>query len=101
MRVRTEYSARATRQLENLYDYVARASSPDRAQTFVSSIVDYCDRLVASPYRGTKRDDLRSGLRIIGFRRRVTIAFSVTDESVVILGVSYRGRSFEALLKDE
>jgi toxin ParE1/3/4 len=84
-----------------LYDYVARDSNPERAQTFVGSIIEYCDRLATSPYRGTKRDDLRPGLRIVGFKRRVTIAFSVTDEAVVILGVSYRGRSFKALLKDE
>jgi toxin ParE1/3/4 len=87
--------------VEDLYEYVAQASGFDRANAFVGSIVDYCDRLAASPHRGTRRDDLRSGLRIVGFRRRVTIAFSATDESVEILGVFYGGRRFETLLKDE
>jgi hypothetical protein len=40
-------------------------------------------------------------LRIVGFRRRVTIAFSIANEAVEILGVFYGGRSFETLLKDE
>jgi plasmid stabilization system protein ParE len=87
--------------LEELYEYVAQASGAGRANALVGSIVDYCDRLAISPYRGTRRDDLRLGLRIVGFRRRVTIAFSVTKESVEILGVFYGGRRFETLLKDE
>lgn len=101
MRIRTKYSPHATRQLEDLYEHVAQASGSDRANTFVGSIVDYCDRLATSPHRGTRRDDLRPGLRIVGFRRRVTIAFSITNEAVEILGVFYGSRSFEALLKDE
>ena len=101
MRAGTKYSPRATKQLEDLYEYVARASSPDRANAFVSAIVDYCDRLTISPRRGTRRDDLRPGLRIVGFRRRVTIAFLVLEESIVILGVFYGGRNFETLLRDE
>jgi len=51
---RTKYSPHATSQLEDLYEYVALASGPDRANTFVGSIVDYCDRLATSPHRGTR-----------------------------------------------
>jgi toxin ParE1/3/4 len=98
---RTRYSPHAARQLEDLYKYVAQASGPDRANVFVGSIVDYCDRLAIAPHRGTRRDDVSPGLRIVGFRRRVTIAFSITNESVEIVGVFYGGRSFETLLKDE
>jgi toxin ParE1/3/4 len=101
VRIRTKYSPHATRQLEDLYEYVAQASGAGRANAFVGSIVHYCDRLATSPLRGTRRDDLRPGLRIVGFRRRVTIAFSATAESVEILGVFYGGRSFETWLKDD
>ena len=51
--------------------------------------------------RSTKRDDLRPGVRIVGFRRRVTIAFSVRGAAVEILGVFYGGRSFESVLRDD
>jgi toxin ParE1/3/4 len=44
------------------------------------------------PERGTRRDDLRPGLRIVGYRRRVTIAFHVGDDSVTIDRVLYGGR---------
>ncbi|MPZ34378.1 MAG: type II toxin-antitoxin system RelE/ParE family toxin [Rhodospirillales bacterium] len=101
MKASTKYSPFATRQLQDLYEYVARASGPERADAFVGSIFDYCDRLANSPYRGTKRDDLRPGLRIVGLKRQVTIAFSVTDGAVEVLGVFYRGRSFESVLRDK
>jgi toxin ParE1/3/4 len=45
---------------------------------------------------------LRPGLRTIGFRRRVTIAFAVEAEVVTIIGVFYGGQDFEgAWLIDE
>lgn len=36
-------------------------------------------------------------MRTIGFRRRIVIAFAVTDETVEILGVYYGGRDYESL----
>jgi hypothetical protein len=43
------------------------------------------------PERGRRRDDLRPGLRIIGFGRRVTIAFHVAD---------YAGRDLRRAFRD-
>lgn len=48
--------------------------------------------------RGQARDDIRPGLRVLGFRRRVLIAFTVSDESVEVIGVYYGGRDWETLL---
>ena len=36
------------------------------------------------------------GLRVTGFERRVTIAFVVTADAVLIEGIFYGGRDFEA-----
>jgi len=52
------------------------------------------------PMRGTRHDDIRSGLRVFGFRRRVSIAFEVTGEVVTILGIFYGGQNLEAALKE-
>lgn len=38
-----------------------------------------------APVRGTARDDVRPGLRVTGFERRVSNAFHVTETQVVIL----------------
>jgi toxin ParE1/3/4 len=34
-------------------------------------------------------------LRIVGFERRITIAFTVSTENVTILGIFYGGRDWE------
>jgi plasmid stabilization system protein ParE len=57
--------------------------------------VKQCDSLKTFPNRGTQRDDIRPGLRVFGFRRRVAITFDVTDDLVTILGIFYGGQRFE------
>jgi plasmid stabilization system protein ParE len=47
------------------------------------------------PDRGTRRDDLCPGLRVMGFERRVLIAFQINSGSVAILRILYGGRSVE------
>ena len=42
-----------------------------------------------------------SGLRTFGFRRRVTIAFEVTEDTVAILGIFYGGQQFELAFTEE
>jgi toxin ParE1/3/4 len=61
--------------------------------------VEQCESLATFPLRGTRRDDIRPGLRVFGFRRRVSIAFQVKGEEVTILGVFYGGQDFEAVLE--
>jgi toxin ParE1/3/4 len=41
-----------------------------------------------------------AGLRVTGFERRVTIAFIVTADAVLIEGIFYGGRDFEAHFRD-
>ena len=68
-----------------------------RASRFTSAIIDYSERFDTFPQRGTRRDDLRPGLRTIGFRRRVTIAFTAEQDLVTIVSVFYGGQDHEAL----
>ena len=95
------YSPRAVAQLEALYRYIADDAGPRRAEDFVGSIMAYCDGLEDFPRRGTKRDDIRPGLRITGFRRRVTIAFTVGDEVLTILGIFYGGQDYDGALQTD
>jgi toxin ParE1/3/4 len=41
------------------------------------------------------------GLRTIGFERRITIAFVVAPEAVLIEGIFYGGRDFESFFKED
>ena len=42
--------------------------------------------------RGTRRDDIRPGLRVTGFERRITAAFLIDEPRVVVLRLFYGGR---------
>lgn len=87
--------------LRGLYDLIADAALPDRALAYVEGLQRYCLGLADFPERGTRGDAIRPGLRTLGYRRRVTLAFRVTDTRVVILRVLYGGRDLEGLLKEE
>jgi toxin ParE1/3/4 len=63
-----------------------------RADAFVARILDACHALDVFPERGTRRDDLFPGLRVIGVRRQATIAFTVERDQVVIQGILGRGQ---------
>ena len=49
-------------------------------------------RLKAVPERGTRRDHIGPGLRVIGFGRRVAIAFHVGAERATIDRILYGRR---------
>jgi len=101
MLYRIVFSPEADAQLVGIYRYIAREASPATAERFTSVIVDYCEGFEMFPERGAKRDDLRPGLRTVGFRRSVTIAFMVGEDIVTIVGVFYGGQGFEAALNPE
>jgi toxin ParE1/3/4 len=98
MRYRVGFSPEAEAQLAGLYRYIAGEASPDIAQSFTSAIVEQCEALEHFPLRGTPRDDIRPGLRTIAFRRRVTIAYYVDGDQVIVLNLFYAGQNIEALI---
>jgi toxin ParE1/3/4 len=62
--------------------------------------VTFCEDWATLPHRGRTRDDVRPGLRTIGYRRRVVIAFAVIGQDVLIIGVFYGDRDYEAVLTE-
>lgn len=82
-----------------LYDWIAEAAGSDIALSFIDRLERYCRGLSHASERGSRRDDIRPGLRIVGFERRLTVAFAVDDETVSILRLFYRGRDWEEDLK--
>jgi toxin ParE1/3/4 len=93
---RVVYAPEAEAQLVALHYHLALAASPEIADSYTEAIIEQCESLKTFPVRGALRDDIRPGLRTFGFRRRVTIAFEVCDDTVTILGVFYGGQDFEA-----
>ena len=84
-----------------LYSFIARLGAEQRAAGYVGRIIAACEGLATFPERGRRRDDILRGLRIIGFERRVTIAFTVEADAVVVEGVFYGGRDYENVLRGD
>jgi toxin ParE1/3/4 len=98
-RYRIAFRPTAQRDLLRLYDYIASETSVERAAGFIDRIEDACLSLQTFPERGTRRDDIRPGLRVMGFDRRVTIVFRVGRAEVVIVRILYGGRDYERALR--
>jgi toxin ParE1/3/4 len=89
------FTPEARDDLVDLYDYIANHGNPARALRYIERIEKICMSLQALPERGSRRDDLRPGLRVMGFEHRALIAFHVTTGCVAILRILYGGRSIE------
>jgi len=97
---RIHYHDNALADLDNLENWVEEHAGSARAEIYIDAIIDYCDGIVTFPLRGARRDDLHPGLRTTGFRRRVTIAFTVGDDEVLIWRILPAGRNIDDIIED-
>ena len=100
MNRRVTFSPRTRREIANLYDYIADSASEAVAARYIDRLERYCLGFELFGERGTMRDDLKPGVRSVGFERRVTILFTVTATEVLILRILYGGQDVEAALRD-
>ena len=94
------FSPEAQQDLLALYDWIADAASPAVALNYIERLEIYCRDFDLASERGHLRSDIRPGLRIVGFERRVTIAFAVDERRVTILRLFYGGRDWEGEMKE-
>lgn len=82
-------------------DYLRSERDAEFAKRFVQQIIAHCKTFRTIPHRGTRHDEIRAGLRVVSWKRTVTIAFCVSDQHrlVVIVGVFYRGRDVPSALR--
>lgn len=95
------YDVRLTTEAEldlaNIYRYTSNSSaSSATARGYITRIRTFLAGFETFPERGTVRSEIREGLRIVGFERRVSVAFVVEDSEVVILRILYAGQLFES-----
>ena len=96
MRHRVLFSPEAREDLEGLYDYIALHGHPATALAYVERLETFCLQLCDFPERGMRRDEIRHGLRTTGFERRVTLAFHLNGDTVIIDRLLYGGRDLAA-----
>ncbi|MES2317617.1 MAG: type II toxin-antitoxin system RelE/ParE family toxin [Pseudomonadota bacterium] len=90
------FTPEAEEQVAQRYRYIAEHTGPLTAERYTSAIIGYCEDLSNFPQRGSRRDDIRPGLRTTNYKGNAVIAFAVDDaESVVaIIGVFYGGQDY-------
>ena len=88
----------AARQIESLHEYTSPRTQARSVRT-ITLIVAFRKGLTKFPVRRTRRDDLLLRLRVIGFERRATIAFAVTDSAILVEGTFYAGWDFETIFR--
>ena len=89
------FTPEARTDLFEIYDWIAAKASSKIAISYIERIEAYCLGFELASERGHRRDDISPGLRIVGFERRVTIAFAVDDDCVTILRLFYGGQNWE------
>ncbi len=89
-----EFDDEAFQDLAGIRDHIAMVGGSAAAAGFVDRVLSHLEGFQDTPKRGYLREDIRPGLRTVGWRRTLTIAFTVDDAgaTVRILAILYRGR---------
>ena len=98
-KVKVAFRPQAEADLLNLYRYIATESGLEVAGGYIDRIEAACLSLATFPERGRRRDDIRRGLRILGFERRISLVFQVGKKEVVIVRILYGGQDLEGILR--
>lgn len=92
------FSPEAQDDLFALYEWISIKAGSGIALGYIGRIETHCNTFDFASERGTARDDIRPGLRIVGFEHRLTIAFIVSDTTVTVLRLFYGGQNWEDTL---
>lgn len=86
------FAPEALADLSDFVDYLVPLAGEAIARRAVDKLIDYCQDFSLFPERGQSYDDIRQGLRVVGYRRRASIAFVVMADRIMILRVFISGR---------
>jgi toxin ParE1/3/4 len=92
LRYHVQFSPSARADLREISQYLHNQGGGRAAIAYVDSIIDYCLRFETFPARGMAQDHIRPGLRLVGYRRKATIAFRIEEDIVTIVRVFHGGR---------
>ncbi len=96
MSLPVQFTPEALADLARMYDHIAPRGGARIATAYVTRIYQYCLDMGTFPERGTCRDDIWQGLRLVGFERKATIAIEVLPDEVRIMRIFGRGRDVES-----
>ena len=98
--LRLAFRPLAVSDLESIHSLI-ETDSPQRANSFISDILERCAMLRTSPMLGPARPALGAGIRILPIARAVVVVYLPDEETVTVLRVLYGGRDIGAALNEE
>ena len=87
--------------MAQLHSYLKLKASKLVADRYLDCLGIFLEGLDLASERGTLRSDILPNLRVIGFERKLAIAFVVTMDSVKILRIFSGGQNWQINLQDE
>lgn len=101
---RVNFTPEAERHLNELDDWITKATSADIAHRFVAAVLDHVDGILVFPLAGRARDDVRPGMRVTTYKKRTLVAYEVDESSgelvVNILGIFDNRQNWETAFGD-
>jgi len=89
------FSPTALQDLNRIFTTIQHTAGQKIALSYLERFQAYCQGFALAGERGTRHDDIRPGLRVIGFERRLTLAFMVEGDEVVFLRIFEAGRNWQ------
>jgi toxin ParE1/3/4 len=89
------FSPEAESDLHALFEYISSLAGSAIADRYIDRIEAFLLNFDLAAERGHMRDDIRPGLRVVGFERRITVAFTVNESETTVLRLFYGGRNWE------
>ncbi|ADU14214.1 type II toxin-antitoxin system RelE/ParE family toxin [Asticcacaulis excentricus] len=95
------FTPEALQDISDIYDWISSQGGAAIAASYLTRLESYCLCFDLLPERGSLRHDLRKGLRVTSFERRITLTSVVTQTEVIFVRLFRRGRDWEALVRTE
>jgi plasmid stabilization system protein ParE len=96
---RVRFSPEAAAALARLHRALIHRDSEASAAAFLDRFEAWCAELSEAPERGLRRDDLFPGLRVLGFERRMAVAYHIGLDTVTVDVIAHGARGRSALLE--
>lgn len=86
------FSESADNDLAEIAAYLLPLAGRRVTDRYLQRLIDYCQSLSLFPNRGMPVG-ARPGLRLLGYRRQATIAFSIVDDRITIVRIFHHGQN--------
>lgn len=99
MSLRVVLARTALRDLAKIGQWITEAGAPQTGRRYVARIKERLVRLGIAPEAGRPFGFDDPGLRVIGYERRIMIAYRVEKTRIIVVRVFYGGQNWQKILQ--